>query len=67
MNIKENWSVVNYLGETLDGCMGLTKGRYYYWPCSIETPEYEGVIDDERQRYARIEERFTDISYATSL
>ena len=47
MNIKENWSVLHYLGETTPNTFGLTHGRYYYWPCSIEHPEYEGVIDDE--------------------
>ena len=47
MNIKESWSVLRYLGETTSNTYGLTHGRYYYWPCSIENPEYEGVIDDE--------------------
>jgi hypothetical protein len=46
MNIKENWSVVKYMGETMPGLF-LTKGKYYYWPCSEERPVYEGVIDDE--------------------
>ena len=44
MNIKENWSVLRYLGES---CFSLTHGCYYYWPCSAEYPEYEGVIDNE--------------------
>jgi hypothetical protein len=44
MNVKENWSVCRYIGETDSS---FTHGRYYYWPCSIENPEYEGVIDDE--------------------
>jgi len=47
MNVKENWSVLRYIGETTSNIFGLTHGRYYYWPCSIEHPEYEGVIDDE--------------------
>jgi len=47
MNVKENWSVLRYIGETTSNTFGLTHGRYYYWPCSIERPEYEGVIDDE--------------------
>jgi hypothetical protein len=47
MNKKENWSVLKYLGEDTDNLIGLKKGRYYYWPCSIEQPVYEGVIDDE--------------------
>jgi len=46
-NIKENWSVLRYLGKTTPDTFGLTHGRYYYWPCSIDNPEYEGVITDE--------------------
>jgi 3-methyladenine DNA glycosylase AlkD len=46
-NIKGNWSVVKYVGESTGGIGGFTHGRYYYWPCSIEEPAYEGVIDDE--------------------
>ena len=57
MNVKENWSVMKYLGETTSNCLGLTKGRHYYWPCSVENPEYEGVIDDEE---------FTSYLYATA-
>ena len=45
-NVKENWSVVQYVGESTGGVGGFTHGRYYYWPCSIENPVYEGVIDD---------------------
>ncbi|MCL2153134.1 MAG: hypothetical protein FWH57_09305 [Oscillospiraceae bacterium] len=45
-NVKENWSVVKYVGETT-GLFGLTHGRHYYWPCSADKPEYEGIIDDE--------------------
>ena len=44
---KENWSVLKYVGRSTGGIGGFTHGRYYYWPCSVETPEYEGVIDDE--------------------
>ena len=47
MNIKENWSVLKYVGESTPNMFGLTHGKYYYWPCSIECPEYKGVIDDE--------------------
>lgn len=47
MNVKENWSVLRYVGKSDKGCMGLTKGNIYYWPCNIEKPVYEGVIDDE--------------------
>jgi len=44
MNVKENWSVLKYLGESTNNVTGLTHGEYYYWPCSIEHPEYEGII-----------------------
>ena len=47
MNKKEEWSVLKYIGEDTDGISGLKNGRYYYWPCSIENPRYEGVIDEE--------------------
>lgn len=47
MNVEENWSVVRYVGKELGSAYGLTPGRCYYWPSSIEHPEYEGVIDDE--------------------
>ena len=57
MNIKENWSILRYVGESTDECLGLTHGRYYYWPCSVELPVYEGVIDDEE---------FTSYSYSKS-
>lgn len=45
-NIKENWSIVKYVGKD-DEYQDLTYGKCYYWPCSIEDPNYEGVIDDE--------------------
>ncbi|MCL1890704.1 MAG: hypothetical protein FWG00_01565 [Coriobacteriia bacterium] len=47
MNIKENWSIVRFVADVETGAFGLTKDRCYYWPCSAEEPEYEGVIDDE--------------------
>ncbi len=47
MNKKEVWSVLKYVGEDTDGIFGLKTGRYYYWPCSMENPRYEGVIDEE--------------------
>jgi hypothetical protein len=47
MNKKEEWSVLKYVGEDTDAIFGLKKGRYYYWPCSMENPRYEGVIDEE--------------------
>ena len=47
MNVKEEWSVLRYKGETDKNVFGLTHGQAYYWPCSKSHPEYEGVIDDE--------------------
>ncbi|MCI8467928.1 MAG: hypothetical protein HFJ75_00220 [Eggerthellaceae bacterium] len=47
LNVKEHWSVVRYVGEGHGAGFGLTQGRCYYWPCSAERPEYEGVIDDD--------------------
>lgn len=49
MNVKEEWSIVRYVGDQCDEVRGLslTKGRCYYWPCSESCPKYEGVIDDE--------------------
>ena len=47
MNVKEEWSVLRYKGESDDKIFGLTHGQVYYWPCSKNRPEYEGVIDDE--------------------
>lgn len=51
-NVKENWSVVKYVGdhfnpEPLSTGDGLTKGRNYYWLSSKENPSYEGVIDND--------------------
>ena len=51
-NVKENWSIVRYIGDQYDEVEsgqsnGLTRGRCYYWPCSKEHPVYEGVIDNE--------------------
>lgn len=56
LNIKENWSVLRYIGKSHDSVGGLTNGNVYYWPCSIENPVYEGVIDDEE---------FTSYLYST--
>lgn len=47
MNVKEDWSVVRFIGDQETGMTGLTKGRYYYWPCRKDMPKYEGVVDDE--------------------
>ena len=47
MNIKEHWSVLRYVGKSDERLFGLTHGNIYYWPCSLDRPVYEGVIDDE--------------------
>lgn len=47
VNRKEYWSIVRFVGKEPVGFKGLTPGHCYYWPCSPEHPEYEGVIDDE--------------------
>ena len=47
MNCKEEWSVLKYIGPTDDSCVGLTKGKNYYWPAHRSNPVYSGVIDDE--------------------
>lgn len=47
MNIKEDWAVLRFVGNSTPEVFGLTHGKCYYWPCSKEQPEYEGVIDDE--------------------
>ena len=56
LNIKENWSVLRYIGKSHNSVGGLNNGKVYYWPCSIENPVYEGVIDDEE---------FTSYLYST--
>ena len=50
MNNKENWSVLRWLGDHFPkGCSVrcVDKGRCYYWPCDIDNPVYQGVIDNE--------------------
>lgn len=47
LNIKENWSVLRYIGPDTDSITGLTHGRCYYWPAEKDNPHYRGVIDDE--------------------
>ena len=46
-NCKESWSVLKYIGPSKKGVLGLTPGRYYYWPCSLKDLSYHGVIDNE--------------------
>ncbi len=55
-NKKEDWSVCRYLGKDMEMLFGLTHGKCYYWPCCVDNPVYEGVIDDEE---------FTSYWYAT--
>jgi hypothetical protein len=43
-NIKEDWSILRYHGKTTSS---FTNSRYYYCPCSADSPEYEGIITDE--------------------
>ena len=43
-NVKEDWSIVRYIGKTT---ISFTQGRYYYWPCTADDPEFSGIIDDE--------------------
>ena len=49
MNVKEEWSIVRYVGDQFDEVLGLSlsEGRGYYWPGSESCPDYEGVIDVE--------------------
>lgn len=47
MNCKEQWSVLRYIGPDDGRLFSLTRGRCYYWPCSVTNPVYSGVVDDE--------------------
>lgn len=47
MNIKEEWSILKYIGPTDDAVLGLTRNKNYYWPTRKDYPVYCGVIDDE--------------------
>lgn len=46
MNNKEQWAIIQYIGETN---FGFTKGRYYYVPMYIENNSwiFSGIIDNE--------------------
>lgn len=46
LNQKDEWSVLIYVGPTVDEPFGLTNGKYYYWPTTKEKPIYCGIIDD---------------------
>ncbi len=48
LNIKDNWVVLQYVGDDTPGFNGLTKGQYYYAPVIDGKPGHSiGVIDDE--------------------
>lgn len=47
MNIKEQWSILKYIGPSDDAVFGLTHNKNYYWPTREDNPVYCGVIDDE--------------------
>ena len=47
LNVKEEWSILKYVGDTTDNVFGLTNGQMYYWPTSKNNPVYRGVVDDE--------------------
>ena len=46
LNVKEIF-VLRYKGPDIGGVFGLRNGHCYYWPCDVDHPLYEGVIDDE--------------------
>ena len=56
MNVKEDWSVLRYIGPKREGHYDLTCGRAYYWPTTKNDPVYQGVVDNEE---------FTAYSYPT--
>ena len=47
VNVKEEWSIAKYTGESTGGISGFTKNRHYYWPSSFNEPGFSGIIDDE--------------------
>lgn len=47
MNLKDDWSVLKYIGPSDSNVLGLTQNKNYYWPTRKEHPVYCGVIDDE--------------------
>jgi hypothetical protein len=47
LNIKEDWSILKYVGESTNNIFGLTNGKMYYWPTSKKNPIYQGVVDNE--------------------
>lgn len=49
MNDKNNWSVLRYIGPRFpeDTIKDLEEGQCYYWPCDIDNPVYQGVVDNE--------------------
>jgi len=47
INIKENWAVLRYVGESNQSICEFTHGRYYYAAYSIRPFRFYGIIDDE--------------------
>jgi len=49
VNVKENWSICRYVGESTceDDDAVFTHGQYYYWACTKEPLQFYGIIDDE--------------------
>lgn len=46
LNRKEEWSVLRYIGPSVDEPFGLTNRKFYYWPATKGNPIYRGIIDD---------------------
>jgi len=46
-NIKENWSICRYIGESTDDDTIFINGRYYYWACTKEPLRFYGIIDED--------------------
>ena len=48
MNVKENWSVLKYIGEENgDEFQTFTSGWHYYMACSDKPRKILGIIDDD--------------------
>ena len=47
MNVKEDWSILRYVGEKDSRALSITPGGVYYWPTERSNPVYHGVVNDE--------------------
>ena len=47
LNVKEDWSILRYVGEDDGMPIGVTPGMAYYWPTCKSNPVYRGVVNDE--------------------